>query len=275
MSIKQISTLAKQESINGIDFYCEGEQIGMSQRGLARLVGVDDSAIRRLIDKVVRQLHGSESLKPFTEANIYCGIKTANSSKVLQSLFCSAVVKYYALEYKYGTQEAKYSLAKFSDMGMDNFIRRAVGAPEPSTDQSQLNQLVSLVLNLTGEVKIIREEQDKMKKATITSPGLTDYLERQAKLVEQNSFLIEGNQLVIDPIKLTLLEWLQDIRHISISDKKYRQLRLKVAETFKTHKMYKPRQENRVTVRGNSVKSYVYDAEVFPLLEVCLNQVLN
>lgn len=86
---------------------------GMSHRGLARFVGVDKTAVTRLVKKVRNANPGTESLpeclKPFAGKNLTLpGYYDQQGRDILEDGFCAAVVEYYAKWSKSKNKESKF-----------------------------------------------------------------------------------------------------------------------------------------------------------------------
>jgi hypothetical protein len=118
---------------DGVEFFtidATGES-GMSETGLARLCGVTNKAVSKLVSNNVGTWEQDGSLKPNSRKkfSFVPGSGTnfshgQNSNiKVLSAAICARVIRYYALESKYKTPEALFALEKFSTEGINAWIQ--------------------------------------------------------------------------------------------------------------------------------------------------------
>lgn len=269
-----MSEISKATLVDGVEFYSNGTERGMSKRGLARFVGKDESTIRLLCENVVRGSAQSKYFKAFLGKGFTCGAVSVNNAIILDSKFCAAVVKYYAFEASGDNSTAMKALEKFVDIGIDSFIDQTTGVDSSNStmNDEKLDQLLSLMLELKGDLAVTKAEVNKFKKVTVNAPGLQ-------KLVNATSDIDEADEKNILPgVKgesLTLREWLDKEKGLVLCDTKYRRLRLKVAECFKMHQEQAPKRVNRKVESGHTVKAYVYPRSSYPLLDICLIQILT
>ena len=128
---------------DGVEFYTIDltGQSGMSQSGLAILVGVSQQALSDL-EKTLTSRAPSKVLEPFvgepltlTSAHIKYTIdgKAVGKLKIYKSSYCAAVLKHYAdpdRELNITDQQratATYSLLKFAERGINDWIQEITG----------------------------------------------------------------------------------------------------------------------------------------------------
>lgn len=119
---------------NGIEFYTIDltGQSGMSQSGLAVLVGVDQSTLSKLEDTLMNR-SPSECLEPFVGKSLTLMIdnptingKATGNLKIYKSSYCAAVLKHYASPPR-SNPTAVVSSLKFMEMGIDSWIQNITG----------------------------------------------------------------------------------------------------------------------------------------------------
>lgn len=265
----------------GIELYATDSECGMSQNGLARFCGVTNDAVLLLIRKLGGEQNVPKMLESFVGQDLIVSSSFENGAKVYKSALCAAVCTYYAYESKAANDTARYSLAKFAAMGIDSWIRQTTGhAIAPAIDPAQLaiqllleNKAQSEKITALHEVTIelqkeVLENERYMTKATLKAPGLQ-------MLLDEAQYCSEGDRLPEQSGNVktayTLAEWLEEYKY-PVPDKMYRQLRLAVAETFKSLRWYRPQKEDRY-VEGKRRPAYVYKPEDFHYLDTCFSQV--
>jgi hypothetical protein len=223
----------------------------------------------------VTTILASETLKPYQNGSLWLETlePTYQNARILKAEFVAALCEYYAFEKN--NETAKFSYRKFAKMGIDSWIRDVTGHAQPVAIALTSEQLTMQLLQVTqqaleSEHKLritterLLEKEQYITRATINSPGLNQFLEGA-----QDEDLAESE--VTGP--LTLAEWLHQVKQVSIPDKMYRQLRLRVAEFFKTLHHYKPKKELRYTKAGHPAMTYVYGQEDFHFLDTVFTQV--
>ena len=118
---------------DGIEFFTIDEtgESGMSESGLARLCNVTSRAVFKTISNMVYTWEADGSLKPnatkkfsFIPKSVTNFSQGQNSNiKIISAALCARVIRYYALESKYKTQEALFALDKFSTAGINAWIQ--------------------------------------------------------------------------------------------------------------------------------------------------------
>jgi transcriptional regulator with XRE-family HTH domain len=122
---------------DGVEFFtinATGES-GMSESGLARLCGVTQQAISKLLQNSVTTKSPSECLEPLfsndfrlqPSGKIAAQLRGLDNATVIRSEFCSKIIEYYAFESKYKTKEALFAFRKFAEMGIQTWIQGITG----------------------------------------------------------------------------------------------------------------------------------------------------
>jgi hypothetical protein len=119
---------------DGIEFFtidATGEG-GISESGLARLVGVSQKAINSLLgDDPVRTRQRPECLKPFEESGFHLELRGDNNSKLVRSEVAAVVIEYYAYDSSRKTKAALFAYRKFGKMGIERWIQGITGWVDP------------------------------------------------------------------------------------------------------------------------------------------------
>ena len=118
---------------DGVEFFTVDDtgESGMSESGLARLCGVSPVAIHKFISMSALTWDHEKQLNPAFRKTIAFkpgsgnNLKPSQNSniKVLSAIVCARVIRHYALESKYKTQEALFALDKFSTAGINAWIQ--------------------------------------------------------------------------------------------------------------------------------------------------------
>lgn len=280
---KIVAPIKPVMSDEGIELYATDEECGMSQKGLGRFVGANESSIRTLIESIQRGTVTHECLKPFTGTDLYLAVEGFKGAKIIKAEVCAAICEYYAFESKTPTDFAKISFRKFSKLGIVTWIQIATGRTPSAFSQKTPEQLtIELFQQLRiKDEEIIQLQKEKMiqiekinykekfiSKATINAPGLSAILDAAQGVEDDQLLLASADSLT----NYTLAEWIE-YKKFPIPDKMYRQLRLKVAGLFESLRHHSPKKESRTTKNGNHVQSLVYQEQDFHYLENAFTQV--
>ena len=131
---------------DGVEFFTVDEtgESGMSESSLARLCGVSPVSIHKFVSSSSLTWDQEKALNPAFRKTIGFkpgSVKNLNPGqntniKILSALVCARVIRHYALESKHKTQEALFTLDKFSTMGINAWIQGITqwhGNPAPKT----------------------------------------------------------------------------------------------------------------------------------------------
>ena len=254
--------------VDEIEFYVssDGHYTGMSQSGLARLCGVEESTIRRLIAKLGSAQVNTKTLESLTGKESWTRTSSPNQAEVIPSKVCSGIIAYYAFESKAKNDIAKYSLAKFSTIGIDKWIKEITGYAEKSEELLLLDSIKE-VLKEVKELKQTTVKYENIRgKTTVVFPNLDTMLDELA--LEENLILENNNE------EMTATEWLST-KGITLDRSKRHKFAGMLAETYKSMTKKEPKKVVRTSRDGkknNGVSVYRFDE--LPILQLCLNKLL-
>jgi hypothetical protein len=172
---------------NGVEFYSSkiNSERGVSQRGLARLCGVDEKTIRRLLEGLeLRNFAPSECLKHLRGTDLYCGISSPHQAKVIKSSVAASIISYYALERKNPT--STLSLQLFAVIGFDSWIDKITGnqpAQDPINSSNDTHELLKQVMAEVIQLKECNQKYSRVKKEY---PVLDNWLKNISDQETQN-----------------------------------------------------------------------------------------
>jgi hypothetical protein len=145
---------------DGVEFFTVDEtgESGMSESGLARLCGVSPVSIHKFVSSSALTWDQEKALNPAFRKTIAFkpgsgkNLKSSQNSniKILSALVCARVIRHYALESKYKTQEALFTLDKFSTAGITAWIQEIThwhGNPAPKTGIAIDYQTIDLLMD--------------------------------------------------------------------------------------------------------------------------------
>ncbi len=145
---------------DGVEFFTVDEtgESGMSESGLARLCGVSPVSIHKFISNTSLTWDQEKALNPAFRKTIpfkpngNSSLKFGQNTniKILSALVCARVIRHYALESKYKTQEALFTLDKFSTAGITAWIQEIThwhGNPAPKTGIAIDSQTIDTLMD--------------------------------------------------------------------------------------------------------------------------------
>jgi hypothetical protein len=268
--VSQNSGPIKPQMVDGIELYATDSECGMSQAGLARFCGVDRKTVSELLENIAGGRTSSKYLEPFAGQDLYLGAEGDKNAKIIRSEVCSAICKYYALESKAKNETALFSLCKFSDLGINSWIREVTGHTQ-KPELTPLEKAQQMVIDLQAQL-IIEKTENTTKAQIISEQGKG--LEKILSGREEVEFLEELPQCHDDdgrPRLYTLREYLDEIVGITkVSRSLYFRFANLVSFTAKTHGL--KNLEQRET-RSGPVNAY--PLVQFPMLQVAWEEALR
>lgn len=271
---------------DGIEFYVsnDGEQTGMSIRGLARCCGVQRQSILGFLEGVGKS--ANKILKPFG-SNLFIdqeGVgNIENNATIVKSEVCARVIQYYAYESKNAANEtAKNTLCKFAIIGIDNWIKDLMGFDNKTKTihygeiNSKLDKLLSVVVQQKDEIDKITNTLNEMKPIVEEYNTVQNGIRATFRGLETVIDHVKNEQYILPSGNLyTLSEWLQT-KDVTLGHGSLRKLGRTVAETFKTCTVAQPKKKNYLKPNGKwSCNCTAYSEEHFPLLEMALTQFMQ
>lgn len=147
----------------GVEFFTvEGTgESGMSLSGLARLCGVEEKAIRKLLGSLnsVRTKLLPESLKPFADKGIQLKPNAAYQNVVIiRDEVCAAVIEYYSFDTHSSTPSALNAYRSFASRGIRAWIQGITGWKRQPSEPMKQVQLPPGLLKLVARIERRGEE---------------------------------------------------------------------------------------------------------------------
>lgn len=146
------------------EFFQVGDEVRISQRGLARLIGIDEKTIRRYVDRfTVRLLEVSKTLKGKLGKTPTVRLQTISLKDA------SACIAHYATGNdsvaKTIRNQAVLLLVAFAERGMQSWVRDVLGIQVDTTStDADINTLVGLYPGLA----VLSEQQTETMQTYIT-----------------------------------------------------------------------------------------------------------
>lgn len=263
--------IIKPSIVNGVEFYIstDGTQSGVSISGLARLCGIDEKNIRRVVDKT-----SSKVLESFTGNIFYPNLSSEKHAKIITTEAATEIVFYYAFDSKATNDMAKFSAREFAKQGMHSWIKKITGFSVADNN----HMLTATINELYRNMQVLTQE---MKEWRTVRKVADDNMEGVNILIEEINNNEEFNQSESDGRTYTVNEWLAEYKGVtSLTTGDAIKIGRSVAQTYKSLRQYKPQQVRRMyrSRRTNSVFQKTtagYTQEDFPILEVAYNEYLS
>jgi hypothetical protein len=264
--------------VDSIEYYVSDDtkESGMSISGLARLIGVAESTIRKLDVEILRDRFSDESysLEVLQNGIFALGVESSNGAKVIKSEACSLIIRYFAFENtrvsKEIQQQAKFVYHKISTKGIHKWICETVGIIEDKNEARLIAQFQEMLLPLIEEIKeskqVAKEFKAIRQHTDSYMPGVSQLMDN----ITETPLLKETNDGYI-----SLEGWLFQ-KGISLNDSKFRSLARQVADTYKS--LCKCDPEKRHFKEDGKRTKYnvsVYKPEHYAILQICLEKVLG
>jgi hypothetical protein len=247
--VSQNSNPIKPQMVDGIELYATDFECGMSQAGLARFCGVTHQTIGALLASIAAGKVASKYLERFAGQDLYLQAEFEKGAKIIRSEVCSAICKYYAIESRVKNETAVYSLCKFSDLGMDSWIRDVTGhSLKPALNPHEIALRLSMELievqkqlNASQARLIAAAEDNKIKTAFINQgEGIAMMYEGFDE--DDHEFPREFDYAGEEKL-YTIKEYLSLVQEVNLDTIPRGTLTgygRKVAETFKSHNIELP-----------------------------------
>jgi hypothetical protein len=258
---------------DGIEFYtsADGKLNGVSQIGCARLCGVSETTMRRIINDLgVRQITPSNRLEHLVGKDCCLALTSPQQAKVLDSKVVASLISYYAIEKR--SEVALHSMDKFMSIGIDTWIQKITGYSEPNETLGLLNSINSTMGKLLVKVERLEEIETETigyRKATVTLPVLQKWMEELSEN-EKQKLLEPAEEL------LTIKEAMASLHPGCVfSQTLHKKLALKVGQTI-TALSDKPNVK-KLTPNGKGFNMAVngYTKAQLPLIKLCLQSIMG
>lgn len=267
--------VVKPVVVDGIEFYvsASGKETGVSVSGLTRLCGLESVNTMRTLLKSLDGHSGYTSKQPPQQLEALRGKvfsrllkgeqEGSKDVEVVYSGAAAEIIAYYAYESRSANKTAKFSLKKFTQIGIDTWIKQVVGYAESASDDKLLGlmqELMSEVRELRSDVKELRD----FKKATVELPGLQAQFEGYAK--QEN---------ILDSAPFALDDWLKG-KGLTLDIGKKCSLGRMVADIYKINRQELPKKKKAYEL-GRKGRGWVtvYTAADTPMLETALQKLLK
>lgn len=291
-----MSEIVKPIEVNGIEFYVskDGKQTGLSQIGLARLSGIPDTSMRRILAEIVDYLDRQTNLAVNEDSTLsaasqyilsalgntsgvrpYLDITSSNQAKVVNASVASAIVEYYAYEAKNKTETALFSFRKFARTGIETWIKEVTNFVEVSDTSALLASMANTLNLLASDVAEMKAELFKTegyRAARVTLPGLKEWME--------NLDTQEFKQLQLPTSEteelFTITEWANIAQNgLVLSKSNKHALANLVSATYKTMALEMPQKVTRYNDKGYKLQPVqAYPRRHFILLNMCYSKLV-
>jgi hypothetical protein len=166
----------KPQMVDGIELYATDSECGMSLAGLARFCGVHKSTLQGLLTNIRGGQNVPKMLQSLIGQELFVAGNFDNGAKIIKSHVCAAICRYYALESKAKNDTAMFSLCKFSDLGIDRWIRDVTGHTQKPA-LTPLESAQQIIIGLQAQLIIKSEANSTMIKFIEGADGLKDIFE--------------------------------------------------------------------------------------------------
>lgn len=265
---------------NGVKFYVsnDGKSVGLSQSGIARLVGgVSESSVRGILTALSanpkdRNLPLASALTPFEGQNPYLNISSRQQERVVRADIAAAIIEYYAFECRKPKEHAQQAFRQFAKIGIEAWIKSVTGYQESHEltpdAQASTNELLMALVSEMREVKQELNKSAGYRTAAQSMPGLVMLTDSYKPEAEHSQAYTKAQ-----PEELyTLTEWLELSGYkLNLSEKHL--LITNVKGFYESMHLAPPTQVQRRDI-NNMLKSAVagYPRDKFPVLEAAYTQ---
>jgi hypothetical protein len=271
---RSIERVVPQHSSTGIELYVshDGRSCGISQSALARMCGVSEGSLRVLLSDAIKmaKIMG----EPILKDQIYVeGLSSNQNAKVVQSHVACKVVYYFAVLSDHKNETAAFSLGKFTEIGIDNWIKSATGYREPSSGLSFESALEQMQRQINAQTEKMENMGNMLgaAKGYITAssqlPGMKSWMETLTDL-DQKRMLSSGD----DENLVTLSEWAEG-QNIELTSSQIHTLANLISNTYKVLAWKIPPKVSRKSQEGKRMApAQGYPTWVFPLISICYDR---
>jgi hypothetical protein len=270
MSYKEIVSPVIAE--NGVEFYIsnDGTRSGISQVGLARLCGVDERSIRRVLGGA-RLKSNSKVLESF-EGNVFHSDMTSEQqAKIVTTEAATEVIFHYAFKSTVANETAQFSAMKFAKQGMHNWIKE-ISKFSANSDNNSLNETMNtLISSVNALTKEVRDWKTVKRVADSRMDGINILVDEIVRREAEKEDIFTPKELAGDIPNWSLAEWLLEFRGTTLSKGKMSGLGRMTCETYKSLKQKDPLKDYRI-VNGNKSLVSVYTKDDFAILQVAYSK---
>ncbi|UQS94888.1 RNA polymerase sigma factor [Pseudanabaena phage Pam2] len=257
---------------NGVEFYIsnDGTRSGVSQVGLARLCGVSETWIRKVLSNA-KVSTSSKGLEGFEGDVYHTEMTSEQQAKIVTTEAATEIIFYYAFESPNTNETAQFSAKKFAKQGMHEWIKE-ISKFSANSDHNSLNEtmkaLMSSVNALTEEVK---DWKTVRRVADSRMGGINILVDQIVKQEASKEDIFNPRQIAGDVPNWSLAEWLSEFRGATLSRGKMSGLGRMTCETYKSLRQQDPPKDYR-NVNGNKSLVSVYTREDFAILQVAYSK---
>lgn len=259
--------------VDEIEFFVANtSETGVSESGLARLSGVAQQTIHRLLNDTAKSC--PKWLEPVRDKIFYLQLEGIKGQKIVREEAAVLVIEYYAFDSHAKNEIAKNSYRKFARKGFNMWVKEITNFTNTETAE---NKLLDAVNELIGEVKELKAETKELKievgeyrnirKTTISIyPGMDACLD-----------MFNNDPKILEPaqIDITLSDWLKT-KGVVLDKSRMHKFANLVAETYRTMTGNDPRQAMVAALNGRGASPRnVYAPREYPILEVSLAKLFN
>lgn len=264
--------------VDSIEYYVsdDAKESGMSISGLARLIGVSDTTIRKLNLQVLKEQYKDDeySLKILSNGLFTPELEAPNNAKIIKSELCALIINYFAYDSvkikEEVRQQARFVYRKVATKGIHKWICETVGIIEDKNEQQLISQFQEMLLPLIAEIKEskqVAKEFKAIRQHTDTyMPGVSELMDN----INETPLLSE----TLDGY-ISLEGWLFK-KGITLTDTKFRSLARQVADTYKSLTKKDPEKRHfKIDGQRTKYNVSVYQPEYYSILDMCLSKTLG
>lgn len=291
-----MSEIVKPIEVNNIEFYVskDGKQTGVSQTGLARLVGFNEWSARSLLTEIQRLVDrdNSENINEITTASVpiqnaalaisngysssvFLELNAVKNAKVVHAKLVARIIRYYAYHAPKKSEVAIFSYDKFAEIGIETWIKEVTNFVETSDTSALLASMASTLNLLASDVAEMKAEllgTEGYRAARVTLPGLKEWMES----LDTHEF--KQLQLPTSETEelFTITEWANIAQNgLVLSKSNKHALANLVSATYKTMALEMPQKVTRYNEKGYKLQPVqAYPRRHFILLNMCYSKLV-